>query len=291
VSERAGHDADVRALLESMLAGDTGLEDALRRLRLLHIAQLEEFARLDTGRHMRKGVPEVVYARLKTDEALEAIVRHFLADRGVALVSRLEPERAERLRSVLMQGKGETASGSSRPTKAPVSMEQAGPPPGDLEFHYDASAGTLAVQTAAYRPPEQRGCVGLLTAGTSDIPVAEEAALVIEHMGCRIERGYDVGVAGLHRLLSPLTRILEAEADVVVVVAGMEGALPSVVAGLVDIPVIGVPTSTGYGLGGDGTAALCSILQSCSPGIVAVNIDNGVGAGAAAALIARRRSG
>jgi len=101
-------------------------------------------------------------------------------------------------------------------------------------------------------------------------------------------RGYDVGVAGVHRLFEPLTRMVEAKAAVFVVAAGMEGALPSVVAGLVDVPVIGVPTSTGYGLGGDGTAALYSMLQSCSPGLVAVNIDNGVGAGAAAGLIARK---
>ena len=133
--------------------------------------------------------------------------------------------------------------------------------------------------------------MGLLTAGTSDIPVAEEAALVATHMGCRVERGYDVGVAGLHRLVEPLGRIMRSGAEVVVVVAGMEGALPSVVGGLVDVPVIGVPTSTGYGLGGDGTAALYSILQTCSPGVVAVNIDNGVGAGAFAALIARGHRG
>jgi NCAIR mutase (PurE)-related protein len=158
-----------------------------------------------------------------------------------------------------------------------------------LTFSYDPSAGVLSAHAPKYRPPEPGGCVGLLTAGTSDIPVAEEAALVISHMGCRIERGYDTGVAGVHRLLEPLKRMIESGADVLVVVAGMEGALPSVVAGLVDLPVIGVPTSTGYGLGGDGTAALYSILQSCSPGLVAVNIDNGVGAGAAAALIARRR--
>jgi hypothetical protein len=158
-----------------------------------------------------------------------------------------------------------------------------------VDFDYDASAGTLAVRTAEYRLPEERGCVGLLTAGTSDIPIAEEAALVVKYMGCRLEKAYDVGVAGVHRLLEPLTRIIEAKADALIVAAGMEGALPSVVAGLVDIPVIGLPTSTGYGMGGDGTGALYSILQSCSPGLVAVNIDNGIGAGAAAALIARRR--
>jgi hypothetical protein len=174
----------------------------------------------------------------------------------------LEPERAE----ILRQAVGVSA-----------------------RFEYDAAAGVLSVCAPEYRLPEERGCVGLLSAGTSDIPVAEEAALVARYMGCRVEKAYDVGVAGVHRLLEPLTRIIEAQADAVVVAAGMEGALPSVVAGLVDIPVIGLPTSTGYGLGGDGTSALYSILQSCSPGLVAVNIDNGIGAGAAAALIARRR--
>ncbi len=268
------HSRDLRPLLESLLAGDTGLEDALQRLRLLQVSQLGEFARLDTHRDVRKGVPEVVYAPRKTDAALEAIVRHLLSERGLALVSRLECDRAERLRTALYRNDAvEDAQGGWA----------------DLHFIYDPEAGTLAAHTEAHRSPEEQGCAGLLTAGTSDIPVAEEAALVMEHMGCRVVRGYDVGVAGIHRLLTPLTHIIEAGADVIVVVAGMEGALPSVVAGLVDIPVVGVPTSTGYGLGGDGTAALCSILQSCSPGIVAVNIDNGVGAGAAAALIAKRR--
>ncbi len=261
-----GGSADVRRLLEALLEGDLGLEDALQRLRLLQVTQLGEFARLDVNRDLRKGVPEVVYAPRKTDADLEAIARRFLADRGLVLVSRLEPERAERLRRVLVEEAAEA-----------------------LTYVYDPAARVLAARTPAYRPPEPGGCVGLLTAGTSDIPVAEEAALVITHMGCRVERGYDTGVAGVHRLLEPLTRMIESGADALVVAAGMEGALPSVVAGLVDVPVIGVPTSTGYGLGGDGTAALYSILQSCSPGLVAVNIDNGVGAGAAAALIARRR--
>jgi NCAIR mutase (PurE)-related protein len=261
-----GGSADVRRLLEALLEGDLGLEDALQKLRLLQVTQLGEFARLDVNRDLRKGVPEVVYAPRKTDADLEAIARRFLADRGLVLVSRLEPERAERLRRALVEEAAEA-----------------------LTFVYDPASRVLAARTPAYRPPEPGGCVGLLTAGTSDIPVAEEAALVITHMGCRVERGYDTGVAGVHRLLEPLTRMIESGADALVVAAGMEGALPSVVAGLVDVPVIGVPTSTGYGLGGDGTAALYSILQSCSPGLVAVNIDNGVGAGAAAALIARRR--
>ncbi len=284
----ARHSHDLRRLLEALVAGDLGLDDAVQKLRLLQVTQLGEFARLDTNRDLRKGVPEVIYAPRKRDDGLEMIVRRFLADRGLALVSRLTAERAERLRLALS---GSPAAGAAAPGGAGAdtgAASQTGPVEG-LTFSYDPDAEVLAAHTPAYVPPEEGGCVGLLTAGTSDIPVAEEAALVIRHMGCRVERGYDTGVAGVHRLLEPLTRMIEGGVDVLVVVAGMEGALPSVVAGLVDVPVIGVPTSTGYGLGGDGTAALYSILQSCSPGLVAVNIDNGVGAGAAAALIARRR--
>jgi NCAIR mutase (PurE)-related protein len=277
VGDGRNHAHELRRLLEELLSGDLGLEDVLQKLRLLQVTQLGEFARLDVNRDLRKGVPEVIYAPRKRDEDLEAIVRRFLADRGLALVSRLEEVRAERLRRALIEGR---SVGS--PAVRAGSIQ-------GLDFDYNPAAAVLAISTPDYHLPEVRGCVGLLTAGTSDIPVAEEAALVITHMGCRVERGYDTGVAGVHRLLEPLTRMIESGADALVVVAGMEGALPSVVAGLVDLPVIGVPTSTGYGLGGDGTAALYSILQSCSPGLVAVNIDNGVGAGAAAALVARRR--
>jgi NCAIR mutase (PurE)-related protein len=262
------HPFDLRQLLEGVASGRIGLDDAQRRLRLFQIAPLGEFARLDTNRDLRKGVPEVIYASRKSDPELEAIASRCLVDRGFALFTRLDSGSAAKLKEALAGG-------------------CAGEPAG-FDFTYDERARVLAVHSAGYRPLPERGCVGLLTAGTSDIPVAEEAALVMTHMGCRVERGYDVGVAGLHRLLEPLTRILENGADALVVVAGMEGALPSVVAGLVDVPVIGVPTSTGYGLGGDGTAALYSMLQSCSPGLVTVNIDNGVGAGAAAALVARR---
>ncbi len=257
---------DTRETLESLLTGEIGIEQALQRLRLLQIDNLGDFARLDVNRDRRKGVPEVVYAPRKTAEALEAIVRQLLRARGFALVSRLSPDRAELLRQSLTQG-SEAVEG--------------------LVFEYQSDAEVLAARTPAYAPPPTRGCVGLLTAGTSDIPVAEEAALVATYMGCQVERGYDVGVAGLHRLAEPLGRIVRSGAEVLVVVAGMEGALPSVVAGLVDIPVIGVPTSTGYGLGGNGIAALYSMLQTCSPGVATVNIDNGVGAGAIAGLIAR----
>jgi NCAIR mutase (PurE)-related protein len=258
---------DLKRLLEGLAAGESSVDEVLDELRLLHISHLEGFARLDLYRDQRKGVPEVVFAAGKTDGQLEAIVRKMVEVRSFALVTRLESVRGEALRQALAQGEG-----------------------GALRIEHYAAASTMAVYGPSYEPPEEHGCVGLLAAGTSDIRVAEEAALVMTHMGCRVERAYDVGVAGVHRLLEPLTKMIELDADVLVVAAGMEGALPSVVAGLVDIPVIGLPVSTGYGLGGEGKAALYSMLQSCSPGLVAVNIDNGVGAGAAAALIARRRA-
>jgi NCAIR mutase (PurE)-related protein len=137
-------------------------------------------------------------------------------------------------------------------------------------------------------PEPSGGRVTALSAGTSDLPVLEEAVAVAREMGVAVESFHDVGVAGIHRLTDPLQRLREFDPDCVIVAAGMEGALPSVVAGLVDVPVIGLPTSTGYGLGGDGTAAIMGMLQSCSPGLSVVNIDNGVGAGATAALISNR---
>ncbi len=299
----SGHEspAGLKDLLGRLLAGELGLDDVLQRLRLLQVAHVGEFARLDVNRDLRKGVPEVVYAPRKSDAHLASIVRRLLAEKGLALVTRLPPERAEVLYRHLTEGTGAGADGS--PGESTLTGRLSGDAGGgrkdaepgqgvvkDLVFAYDPEARVLAVHTPTYTPPRAHGCVGLLTAGTADIPVAEEAALVITHMGCRVVRGYDTGVAGLHRLLEPLSRMIEERVDVIVVVAGMEGALPSVVAGLVDVPVIGVPTSTGYGLGGDGTAALLAMLQSCSPGLVVVNIDNGVGAGAAAALIARGRA-
>ena len=273
---------DLHTILDAVAAGRLPVEQALRSLSLLQVAQLGEFARLDLGRHARKGVPEVVYAPRKSDAALVAIMRHFVDAGGVALASRVSTAQAELVRA------------SFAPDAAPLARDAGLTPPDDaggrgVTVRHERESGILEVTSADYRPPTGGGLVGVLTAGTSDIPVAEEAAVVLVHMGCTVVRAYDVGVAGVHRLLDPLAAMIGDGAVVLVVVAGMEGALPSVVAGLVDVPVVGVPTSTGYGFGGDGIAALSSILQSCSPGLVAVNIDNGVGAGAAAGLIARAR--
>jgi len=144
------------------------------------------------------------------------------------------------------------------------------------------------VKSRKYSPRLGGGRVGVLTAGTSDIPVAEEAEVIVREMGCQTMSFYDVGVAGLHRLFDPVRELLKGEADVIIVVAGREGALPTVVAGIVDVPVIGVPTSRSYGFGEKGLASLAAMLQSCSLGMAVVNIDGGVGAGAVAAMIANR---
>ena len=220
---------------------------------------------VDPHRQARKGVPEVVYAAGKPPRLTLAAVRGLLERQpaGRVLVSRAAADVVDLLRAEL------------EPTGAAVLAAPSGGTV--LVTRYDASP-----------PAETGGVVALLTAGASDAPTADEAAWVAREMGCQVVRTDDVGVAGLHRLEAPLRELRERAADAVIVVAGMDGALPSVVSGLVDIPVIGLPTSVGYGLGGGGVAALLSMLQTCAPGLTVVNIDNGVGAGATAALIANR---
>ncbi|HLY30367.1 MAG TPA: nickel pincer cofactor biosynthesis protein LarB [Ktedonobacterales bacterium] len=220
-------------------------------------------ARLDIGRAARKGIPEVVLADAKSDEQVIAIVRALLASSGCALVSRLRPATLDHLTHEFVE------------TGAAVA---------DVR----RQAHAMALHAPGYVRPQTGGHIGVLTAGVSDIPVAEEARLVAEEMGCHVASLYDVGVAGLHRLLGPLQTLLTDGVAALVVCAGMDGALPSVVAGLSPVPVIGVPTSIGYGAGGKGHAALLAMLQTCSPGLTVVNIDNGVGAGATAALIANQ---
>jgi NCAIR mutase (PurE)-related protein len=218
---------------------------------------------VDPHRQRRKGVPEVVFAAGKPPRLVLAAVRKLLESQARVLVSRVPSDVVELLRTHLE-------------------------PDGTSILSTPSGATLLVARKDAAGPPETGGVVGLLTAGASDAPSADEAAWVAREMGCRVVRFDDVGVAGLHRLEEPLRTVREQQADVIVVVAGMDGALPSVVAGLVDVPVIGLPTSVGYGLGGGGVAALLSMLQTCAPGLVVVNIDNGVGAGATAALMANR---
>jgi hypothetical protein len=168
-----------------------------------------------------------------------------------------------------------------------IALDQAARAAGMTVMAYDASARVIR---EGFEPEPSDGKVGILTAGTSDVAVAEEARMVVEACGIEARLAADLGVAGLHRFVGPLAAILEWGADAIVVAAGMDGVLPGLVAGLTDLPVIGLPVSSGYGRGGAGEAALNTMLQSCSTGLVVVNIDNGVGAGAAAALIAARSS-
>ncbi len=216
--------------------------------------------RADAGREQRKGIPEVIFGETKTPAQISAMAQALLDGSGRAIVSRVPVEAQEALREAFAT--------------------------------YTVQVREAARAMVIYRPDYVRrstgGHVGVISAGTSDIPVAEEAALIAEEMGCRVTCIYDVGVAGLHRLIEPLRNLLSTEVDAIIVAAGMDGALPSVIAGLVPVPVIGLPTSIGYGLGGKGVAALLAMLQTCAPGLTVVNIDNGVGAGSTAALIANR---
>jgi pyridinium-3,5-biscarboxylic acid mononucleotide synthase len=217
--------------------------------------------RLDPNRLARTGVPEVVFAQFKPTEAVARALAAQARMAGRALASRVSDEMAAQVSAALADAF-------------------------DVERHHTARA--LVVARPGVAPPDTGGRVGVIAAGTSDVGAAAEAALMAREMGATVAEAHDVGVAGLHRLLGPLERMLEAGVDVIVVAAGMDGALPSVVAGLVPVPVIGLPTAVGYGHGGAGAGALTTMLQSCAPGLVVVNIDNGIGAGATAALIANR---
>ncbi|HHU14836.1 MAG: nickel pincer cofactor biosynthesis protein LarB [Kiritimatiellae bacterium] len=209
------------------------------------------FAKPDYARQQRCGVPEVIYGAGKTASQIVAIIRA-LNDAGQnAFATRVTPEQAAAVREELP------------------------------DAVYRAEARILVRDVVPLPPPA--GKVAVLCAGTSDLPVAEEAAVTAERMGAAVERIYDVGVAGLHRLLSRVERFADAHA--IIVVAGMEGALPSVVGGLIDKPVIAVPTSVGYGASFNGLAALLGMLNTCAAGVTVVNIDNGFGAGVAAARI------
>jgi NCAIR mutase (PurE)-related protein len=223
---------------------------------------LSEFSRLDFSREQRTGIPEIVLAGVKPDEQVVAAVRAFLDRTGHAVVSRLRDTTAERLTREFP----------------------------NCAVDHRSIAHSAAIHRPGYVRPRTDGRIGVLTAGTSDVPVAEEARLIAEEMGCDVYTAYDVGVAGIHRLFEPLAEMVAARVAALVVCAGMDGALASVVAGLSPVPVVGVPVSTGYGVGGKGRAALLAMLQTCAPGLTVVNVDNGVGAGATAALIANREA-
>jgi pyridinium-3,5-biscarboxylic acid mononucleotide synthase len=252
-------DSSLDKLLGDVAAGRVAASEAGEQLRRLGYSGVGDYACLDVSRSVRKGVPEVVFAEGKTGDQLAGIVACFLEHSPTVVCSRVSAAQAAAL-----------AAGVS----------------GSID--HDERSRVVVVRRPDAAAPQTRGAVGVLAAGTSDLGVAGEAVAMCRAMEVEVVTAFDVGVAGLHRLSAPLDEMRAAGVAAIVVAAGMEGALPSVVAGLVDVPVIGLPTSTGYGLGGRGEAALLGMLQSCSPGLVVVNIDNGIGAGATAALIARR---
>jgi len=243
----------LRQILEAVSKGELDLDEALARLRSLPFESLG-FACIDHHRSLRKGLSEVVFGEGKSPEQIIAIMERITQQGDNVLVTRLSREKS---RSIL--------------ERFPAST-----------YHDEARVLTLLIH-----PVEQtgRGKILVISAGTSDIPVAQEAAVTAKFMGNKVETIFDVGVAGIHRLVAHAERLKEA--SVIIVVAGMEGALPSVVGGLVDSPIIAVPTSIGYGASFHGLAALLSMLNSCASGVVVVNIDNGFGAAYAATLINR----
>jgi len=243
----------LRELLAQVSTGEVSAEEALDALRSLPFEDLG-FAKVDHHRSLRTGFPEVIFGSGKTADQIIEIARRLSDKAQNVLITRLEPVEAELVRHAF-------------PTMT-----------------YSPHA---RVATIIYNRPEivGRGLVLVVAAGTSDVPVAEEAALTAELLGNVVERVYDVGISGIHRLFAHREKLRQAA--VLVVVAGMEGALPSVVAGLVDRPVIAVPTSIGYGASFGGLAALLAMLNSCAAGVLVVNIDNGFGAAVAASLINR----
>jgi NCAIR mutase (PurE)-related protein len=250
----------VENILEKLRNGQISISEAKKKLTMLMVMNLGNYAKLDINRNVRRQIPEIVFAEGKDPRETSQIAAELAKNNERAIVTRVSRNHVKQLRKL------------SRTFK--------------VEVHTKAKMVIVKRRDSAV--PKSGGKVAVLTAGTADIPVAEETRLILEEMGCMVYTAYDVGVGGLHRLFEPLHEMIRKGVDVFVVVAGMEGALASVVAGLVDCPVIGVPTSIGYGHGGKGEGALMAMLQSCSLGLAVVNVDNGVGAGALASLIANR---
>ncbi|MCI5737667.1 MAG: nickel pincer cofactor biosynthesis protein LarB [Methanobrevibacter ruminantium] len=265
----------MKEILKSLAEGKISIEECETLLKAESIRQLDDVAQIDTSRKDRTGFPEAILADSKDYDDLLTIIKRFFEKqesdsdsielKNNIIITRLSRERYGALEKDLdyLFEKG-------------------------IKFDYNKRAKILIIyKDSLVDFNSEYGKVGLLTAGTSDIPIAEEAKVIVEQGGCEVISSYDIGVAGIHRLFPQIAHMVEQDVCAFIVCAGMEGALPSVVAGLVDVPVIAVPTSVGYGIGADGKAALYSMLQSCAPGLSVVNIDNGFGAGVCALTIAK----
>lgn len=242
--------AQLENVLREVFERKISPEEALRLLKDYPYKDLS-FAKIDHHRELRRGFPEIVYGGGKTEDQIIKIAREILKKRSNLLVTKVEPEVFKKIKKEIPA------------------------------IHYNALGKTAYLKKK--KPSPGKGKIVIITAGTSDIPVAEEASVTCDLLGNEVEKIYDVGVAGIHRLFGEMEKIKDAR--VIIVIAGMEGALPSVIAGITDIPIIGVPTSIGYGASLKGLAALLAMLNSCPGGVAVVNIDNGFGAAYLASLI------
>ena len=242
------------------------MKNALREISMFSVETIEEnMAKIDTGRDIRKRTPEVILSEGKNPKDVIRIAINTLAKKDVVLISRIQEHHFSEISSALKRKRLKIELGSR-------------------------SSTMLVTKNFSFQANDSKSKIGILAAGTADIGIAEEARLIAKAMGCSSLLSYDVGIAGIHRLFPMLKEMILQDVDAIIVIAGMEGALPSVVSSIVDIPVIAVPTSTGYGFGSNGTAALGTMLQSCTLGMAVMNIDNGIGAGAFAATISLRRN-
>ena len=249
----------MKEILEKLVDGKLSVDEAENLIKAENILEFDNIAKLDINRNERTGFPEAVFSQGKDYDDLLLIIKRYLENRDDdLLITKLSYERYERI------------------------VEDLGKD--SFIFDYNKRAQILVVRKEITKK-DPIAKIGIITAGTSDINIAEEARVIVEEGGCEAITSYDIGVAGIHRLFPQIAHMVKEGVSVFIVCAGMEGALPSVVAGLVDVPVIGVPTSVGYGVGEGGRVALDAMLQSCAPGIAVVNIDNGFGAGVFALTI------
>lgn len=251
---------EIHEILESLKEGKISVNNAKKLLSLYSIEEIEEFAKIDINRRMRRGIPEIIFAETKEIDRIKKIIEKTLDKTNSVIISRIKKKDYPKIITFSKKLKVKIKTGKN--------------------------SSTLLL----YKKPIRNhgGKVGIITAGTSDIGVAEESRLVCEAMNCKCITSYDVGVAGIQRIFPILKEMIHEDVDCIIVAAGMEGALATLVSTMVDIPIIGIPTSVGYGYGEKGIAALASMLQSCSLGLSVVNIDNGIAAGGIAANIANR---
>jgi hypothetical protein len=251
---------NIQDILEKLEKGKISVKNAKNLLSLYSIEQVENFAKIDINRQKRRGIPEIIFAETKEIDEIKKIVKKTLEKTNSVIISRIRKEDYSKIMTFAKKLKVKIKTGKNSSSillfKKPIKF--------------------------------QGGKVGIITAGTSDIGVAEESRLVCEAMNCKCITSYDVGVAGIQRIFPVLKELIKEDVDCIIVAAGMEGALATLVSSMVDIPIIGIPTSVGYGYGEKGIAALASMLQSCSLGLSVVNIDNGIAAGGIAANIANR---